>query len=236
MICYAFAVPNEAADFVRGMSGVERFAIGEQDFILGTIRGRRQVLVTYVGMGLERAGERAARVFEHFRLRAMVLAGYGGALVPQLAHGQVVVGDNYTHEEVLKFMRLLPDYQLTRFCSTDEVVSSPQRRDEFAHATQCQVVDMETDAVAAVAAARACPFITIRVITDTFDSDVPVRALHAGFDPARDRVTPVRLMLHLALHPGETAPFRRFVQGLPPARAALTKFLLAFDEELPGSW
>jgi nucleoside phosphorylase len=236
MICYAFAIQHESEDFLKGMTDKESFSIGHLSCTVGRLGGQREVLVACVGMGLEAAGASTDLIFQYFRVKAFVFAGYGGALVPQLRHGTVVVSENFTTGAVLNFVRLLPDFQFARFCSTDEVITSPERRKEFADSTHCQVVDMETAAVAERVHSRELPFLAARAITDTFDSKVDAGVFNAAFNRQKCEPTPARLAFHLALHPWKIGPFRSFVSGLESARQNLTRFLLQLDSELPSAW
>jgi adenosylhomocysteine nucleosidase len=203
---------------------------------VGLLRGKREVVVACLGMGLEMAGQGAEIILEHFRLRGFVFGGYGGALVPQLHVGEVVVAENFTTDAILNFIRLLADFQYARICSSDELVITPERRQQFAEATHCQVVDMETAAVAEKVHGREVPFLAVRSISDAFDSRPPGEALAAAFDRKTLRPRPVRLALRLAAHPYEIGRMREFVRMLPMARAGLTRFLLQLDSELPSGW
>ena len=235
MICYAFATRHEGKDFVAALSVKDEFVLGSLRCVIGTL-DHRQVLVAYIGMGLGRAAASTETIFQYFRPKAFVLSGYGGALVPQLKRRQVVMSNNYTTEEVLPFVRLLSGFDFGRFCSTDEVVSTPERRAEYASATDCQIVDMETAPVAELVHGREIPFIAVRVISDEFQDALPAGALAAGYDPETDEPRPVRLAGYLLTHPGEIGTFRKFVSGLPAVRKDLTRFILELTEELPKSW
>lgn len=235
MICYAFAVPFEGQDLVNKLTEAESFTLGNLGCVVGKL-GHRTVLVAFIGMGLTNAAVNTQVIFDHFRLKAFILAGFGGGLVPQLKRGQVIVSDNFTHEEVKQFVRLLPDFNFANFCSTDEVVSTPQRKTEYADATQCQVVDMETAAVAEIVQSREKPFIAVRAISDELNDQLPTAALAAGFDAEANKPTPVRLVLYCLLHPWDIKPFKHFVESLPPVRANLTRFILQLTNELPSSW
>ncbi|PAW78396.1 MAG: hypothetical protein B9S32_07680 [Verrucomicrobia bacterium Tous-C9LFEB] len=235
MICYAFAVPFEGQELVDKLTEKETFSLGTLSCVTGKL-GHRTVLVAFIGMGLTNAAVNTQVIFDHFRLKAFILAGFGGALVPQLKRGNVVISDNFTHEEVKQFVRLLPDFNFANFCSTDEVVATPERKAEYAEATQCQVVDMETAAVAEIVVGREKPFIAVRAISDELSDRLPAAALAAGFDAERNVATPVKLVFHCLTHPWDIKPFKNFIKELPPVRSNLTRFLLQITNELPSSW
>ncbi len=235
MICYAFPLAHEAQDLLKDCTQKEQFSIGGLHCILANFRGR-PILVALVGMGQETAAENTQIIFQNFRPKAFVLAGYAGALVPQMHVGQVTLSNNFTSESVQPFLRLLSGFDFASFCTTDEVVGTPQLREVYANSTRSQVAEMETAAVADVVFPRNIPFLAVRVISDEYQHVLPIGALAAGFDPAKGRATPFRLLAYLALHPKEFTPFKNFVSGLGLARKNLTAFLRQLNDELPANW
>jgi nucleoside phosphorylase len=235
MICFAFPLAHEAELVLKQCTEKESFSIGSLQCTLGNF-GSRRVLIALIGMGEAAAADNTGTIFEYFRIKAFVLAGYGGALVPPLKVGQVVISNNYSSEAVLGFLRLLSGFDFASFCTVDEVIGTPEGRETCARSSNCQVADMETAVVAELVGERHIPFLAVRVISDEFAHVLPVGALAAGFDAAQGRATPVRLLSYLAAHPAEFTPFKNFVQGLPAARRNLTKFLDQLNTELPGHW
>jgi len=194
------------------------------------------VLIALIGMGEAAAADNTATIFEYFRVKAVVLAGYGGALVPPLKTGQIVISNNFSSEAVLGFLRLLSGFDFASFATVDEVVGTPAARDAYAQSTNSQVADMETGVVAEMVGERQVPFLAIRVISDEYKDVLPIGALAAGFDVGKGRATPFRLLGYLMMHPKEFMPFKKFVQGLTRARRNLTAFLEQLNNELPGQW
>jgi adenosylhomocysteine nucleosidase len=235
MICYAFPVAHEAELLLAKCTQRESFTIGPMACTLGNL-GPRQIVVAQVGMGQAHARESIQTVFRYFRPKAVVLSGYGGALVPQLKLGQVLVSNNFTSEELLPFLRLLSGFDFAAFCTTEEIAGTPEKRDWYAQSMKAQVIDLETAAVADFVRTREIPFLAVRVISDEYKTVLPSAALTAGFDPALNRPTPVRLLKHLALHPHDIRPFKEFVANLGIARRMLTTFLEQVNNELPRGW
>jgi len=235
MICYAFPLAHEAGLVLKNCTEKESFTIDGLHCTLGNL-GTRRVLVALIGMGEAQAADNTATIFEYFRLKAVVLAGYGGALVPPMKVGQVAVSTNYSSEAVLGFLRMLSGFDFAVFCTIDEVAATVEKRTWYANAHDAQIADMETAAVASVVSEHQIPFMAVRVISDDYHQVLPTGALAAGFDAQRGRATPVRLLAYLATHPREIAPFKKFVKGLSGARKNLTKFLEQLNRELPASW
>ena len=127
MICYAFPLAHESALLLKQCTEKESFTIDGLHCTLANF-GSRRVLIAQIGMGEAQAGDNAATLFQYFRIKAVVLAGYGGALVPPLKVGQVVISTNFTSEAVLGFLRLLSGFDFASFCTTDELVATPSQR------------------------------------------------------------------------------------------------------------
>ena len=235
MMCYAFPLAHEAELLLSHCTEKESFTIDGLHCTLANL-GRRHVLIAQIGMGESAAADNMGTLFQHFRLKAVVLAGYGGALVAPLKVGQVVVSSNYSSEAVLGFLRMLSGFDFANFCMVDEVVGTPEGRSAYATQTGAQVADMESEIVASAVAQRQIPFLAVRVISDEYAQVLPTGALAAGFDAARARATPLRLLGYLAMHPREVGPFKEFVSGLGLARRNLTRFLEALNNDLPASW
>jgi hypothetical protein len=213
----------------------ESFSIDNLRCTLGNL-GKRRILITLLGMGEEQARLNAETVFENFQLKAFILAGYGGALVPPLQVGHVVVSSNYSSEAVLGFLRMLSGFDFANFCMVNEIVGTVEKRTAWANESGAQVADMETEVVANVVSARQIPFLAVRAISDEFSQVLPTGALAAGFDANRGKATPLRLLTYLTTHPGDFGPFSLFVKGLTLARKNLTRFLEGLNNELPASW
>jgi adenosylhomocysteine nucleosidase len=235
MICYAFPLAHEAGLVLNLCTEKESFTIDGLHCTLGNF-GKRRVLVALIGMGEAAAIDNISTVFEYFRLKAVVLAGYGGALVPPMKVGQVVVSANFSSDAVLGFLRMLSGFDFASFCTIDEIAGTVEKRTWYASESDAQVADMETKGVAEIVLEHQIPFMAVRVISDEYFQVLPVGALAAGFDAPKGRATPLRLLAYLALHPRDFAPFKKFVAGLSVARKNLTKFLEQLNKELPGSW
>jgi nucleoside phosphorylase len=235
MICFAFPLAHEAALVLNQCTEKESFSIDSLHCTLANF-GKRRVLIAQIGMGEAKAGDNTELIFHYFRLKAFILAGYGGALVPPLKVGQVVISNNFTSEAVLGFLRMLSGFDFASFCTVDEIAGTVEKRTSYAIQSGAQVADMETTGVAEAVLQRGIPFLAVRVISDEFSHVLPLGALAAGFDAPQGKATPFRLLGRLATHPGEIVPFKNFVVGLSTARKNLTKFLAQLNNELPAGW
>jgi adenosylhomocysteine nucleosidase len=232
MICYAFPLAHEAASLLKICTQKEKFSIGSLPCQLGNL-GDRRVLIALVGMGRENARARVEEILKYFRPRVVVLAGYGGALIPALKIGHIMVSNNYSSKEAVSYLRGLSDFDFGVFYTSDVIVGTPAERDRAARTGKAQVIEMETANVADLVHDSNSIFIALRVISDDYASVLPVQALAAGFDPVRGRPTPLRLLAHLATHWSDVRPFSHFVSNLSLARRSLTSFLRQLNDDLP---
>ncbi len=109
------------------------------------------MLIARIGMGEAQAADNTATIFQHFKLKCVILSGYGGALV-QPFESRTGAGFVELHSEaVLGFLRMFSGFDFAQFCTIDEIVGTPAGRDEINRATDAQVADMETETVASVA-------------------------------------------------------------------------------------
>lgn len=161
----------------------------------------------------------------------VAVVGIGGALSPALAVGDVVVGVN----------ALSPDGVRRPCCpaataraaarlaaagwtvhqgdhlTAPAVVCRAQEKRRLHAQTGALVVDMESCAVAQVAATYDLPLLLVRVVSDDARCDLP--DLNAGFD-ADYRVRPLGMAGLLAAHPVASA---RFLSNLRRALAELRR-------------
>jgi adenosylhomocysteine nucleosidase len=236
MICFAFPLAHEAESLLKLCQPRDQFQIDGVHCTIGNLGRRTNVLIARVGMGEAAAADNTETLFQYFKLKALILAGYGGALVPPLTVGQVVVSSNLSSEAVLGFLRMLSGFDFASFATIDEVVGTPAAREAVARASEGQVADMETEAVANIVITRQIPFLAVRAISDDFQHVLPVGALAAGFNASIGKATPLRLLRYLAMHPGEIKPMGKFIGDLSLARKNLTRFLQTLNNELPAGW
>lgn len=112
------------------------------------------------GIGAQ-AAERAARLMD---CSALISAGYAGGLAAPAARGVIVV-DTAT----AVFDYALPQATRAtrgRIADSQHMIATPAARAALARETGAIAVDMESAAIARVAAERGIPFATIRIVTD----------------------------------------------------------------------
>ena len=170
------------------------------------------VRVYCAGADSARAGEQAALLVAE-GAAALISFGIAGALDPALASGDLVLahsvlapeGQRYAVDETWRFdvAESLPDQAATLrqgmiLGSTETLLTTDQKAAAFG-ASGCLAVDMESHAVAAVAARYGIPFLALRAIADT--ADTPLPAFVAGAVKANGETAILRAMGALAARP-----------------------------------
>ena len=145
-------------------------------------------VVLQTGVGPERAAGAAEAAPQ---ARAMLVFGCAGGLVPELAAGSIVVADSVCDLATAKRFSLhttLPSESVRGLgvtavtgciATAAAALGSPAAKREAA-ATGAIAVDMESAAIARIAAARHVPLSVLRVVLDTVEDTLPPDTLIDG--------------------------------------------------------
>jgi len=168
------------------------------------------------------AAERAARALVEAGVSALVTFGMAGGLDPALKPGSVVLpralispeGKRYSvneswRERVAAAVSPLRSVSEGILLTSAYAIDTPAEKAAAFHGTGATAVDMESAAVAEVAAQHHLPFIAARVIVDTAADRLP-RAVVAASRAGRVQVG--RLLVGIVLAPGEIAALIRLAQ------------------------
>lgn len=223
MTGYLFPVSHEAALFRSHLSEGEFYRLGSIPCTSGTLGGKA-VTVAELGMGAENSLRSLQSLLDHFNFTTVVLAGYAGALTPDLTHGDVVLLENFSTPSLLDktgdtFRRVLGT-------TASALVTSIEDKRRLFEQSKAAVVDMESRPVHDLLSSKNIPVLTCRAISDTAEQSLPAQAMSASFDTALNRPSPGRLLRHLIAHPGDLCPFFQFVEKLGAVRRSLTAKLL----------
>jgi adenosylhomocysteine nucleosidase len=171
-----FAVPIEADAFARRASDVTEFEAGGIVFREGRVAGRR-VAWCVAGVGREAAARAARRLILGHRPQLVVSAGFAGGLAPDLARGSLVRAAWVTLPDRSKQLRLARTAPANgrdlTIVTTDRVLMTPEEKADLRTVSGADAVDMETFAVAEVAAAEGLACGSLRVISDDAGQTLP---------------------------------------------------------------
>jgi len=171
-----FAVPIEADAFARLVSGVTALEAGGLVFREGHVAGRG-VAWCVAGVGREAAARAARRLILGHRPRIVISAGFAGGLAPDLVRGSLIRAARVTLPDRSKELRLAHAVAMTgrdlTLVTADRILTTPAEKADLRAASGADAVDMETFAVAEVAAAEGLPCGSVRVISDDASQTLP---------------------------------------------------------------
>jgi adenosylhomocysteine nucleosidase len=173
------ALPIEVDDLISGLRRVWKYRSIAVPVIEGEYGGKI-VAVAIGGVG-RRAARRAADVLiSGHRPRWIISAGFAGALNPAYARNDLVLprevieieGGVYPIETPPVVGANLP-HAVGRLLTVDQLVLRVAEKEELHRSYQADLVDLETSAVAAICGERLVRFLSIRVISDDAQADLP---------------------------------------------------------------
>jgi len=184
-----FALGVEADAFERLAEGRREFRAARLAFQTGRVAGRR-VAWCVSGVGAEAAEAAARQLIAGHRPGRLITAGFAGGLDPDMARGSVIhpsrairAGDG----RAVDLARLEPAAAPLTIVSVDAVAATVEAKRALAAGTGGHAVDMETHAVACVAALAGLPCHCVRVVSDGAHESLPkeVAALATARSPLR---------------------------------------------------
>jgi len=193
------ALPLEVRPFLRRCHARRRRGLPwpAWEFALGAVRG----LLAVSGMGQNAVREAASRLVAQFRPHLVVSLGFGGALSPELHHGDLVLGEFFGRYDPVaqvldpmtpapapprplpELLRALTAAGLAAFAGrliTTPWIIHKGRQGAGLAGSPLVVLDLESAAVAQVAWAEGLPFLGLRAITDAASEEIPDFLAPAG--------------------------------------------------------
>lgn len=185
------------------------------------------------GMGAQ-AARTAAEGLHQYGVTALVSFGVSGALSPDLKPGDLILPDAIYAGTPLpvniawrdRLQNLLPAEITVRngvLANSDVPLTSTKAKLDLAQATGACAVDMESAAIAAVAAAAGIPFIAVRVIIDPLQFSPPEALLGAVYPDGG--VNPIRLTALILKRSVHLTTLMQMGVGMRAARKTLSKVI-----------
>jgi adenosylhomocysteine nucleosidase len=195
------ALPQEVRPFLRLSHARRRRDLPWPvwEFALGEIRG----LLALTGMGEPAAREAASQGLAQFSPQILVSMGFGGALSPELHPGDLLLGDSFGRYDpatgsltpvdeapappcpLAELLPALTAAGLTAlagsFITTPRIIHKGREGLSFAGLRR-PVLDLESAALAELAASAGLPFLGLRAVTDAAGEEIP-----DFLDPAEDK-------------------------------------------------
>jgi adenosylhomocysteine nucleosidase len=177
------------------------------------------------GMGSQRAAGALKHAFGHHSPRLVLSCGFAGGLNPDHPLGSVLFEpDAEQWNDPLRAAGAHPG----RFIHSDRVLVTAAEKVALFRSTQGDAVEMESLALRKVCREYGVPCITVRVISDTAEEDLPLD--FNRFTRADGSLSVPRLLAGLARQPGVVPELMRFNRRLGIAARALGEVLRNFLE------
>lgn len=192
--------------------------------------------------------EKAARQLLAAGCDALVSWGTAGALSQDLRRGQLVVGKRIADADgnvlatdeawAQRAARRLSPHAgvlVTDVASASHILGSMQDKQSLATLSGADIVDMESAALARIAAREGIPLLVLRAVVDELDATIPPSVIAATDTEGHVRMP--RLLARLLIRPGEWASLLHMAHAFGQARRSLAQAagLLGPDLALPKS-
>jgi adenosylhomocysteine nucleosidase len=175
------ALAVEVGFLIERLTGVRRYTGAGHTVVEGECGGKL-VGVVVSGMGRAAARRGAELLLDGHRPRWLVSAGFAGALDPGLERYAIVMPNDVVdtdHHHYAIDVRVPPrgvggpTIRTGRLLTVDRLVATAAEKAQLRRQFGADLVDMETSVVAALCSARAVRFLSIRVISDDAQTNLP---------------------------------------------------------------
>jgi len=176
------AMPQESRAILKRAKRIEKTPLGDRRACHCRIAGHDVTLVE-AGMGMLNAGW-AASILAAESPDLLVSAGFGGGVLPGLRAGDVVLAERVLHWTGSGFERVAANFYgqgaaanpglalRGEFITSDGILNKHQLVAVLPRDAHRPVVEMESAAVARVAAEHGIPFMGVRAISDPWDEEL----------------------------------------------------------------
>jgi adenosylhomocysteine nucleosidase len=137
------------------------------------LRGRKDVRVLVTGMGAGNAKSSIHKALDQDLPEIVFSCGFAGALDPDLPIGTVVFEAPTTRPEWTAPLLALGARAASFICA-ERVAITAAEKSALRRQSGCDAVEMESKAISAVCAERGVDCITLRVISDAAQEDLPL--------------------------------------------------------------
>jgi adenosylhomocysteine nucleosidase len=243
-ILVTYAVEAEFAPW-RALRNLEKVTVGGVALPRAQV-GRATVDFVITGMGSENA-TRVVEAVISSTYSFCIVSGFAGALNSSVKLGQIVAPEKVRHHDSRQIEICDPDL-LTRACmprhasensatriatllTTDQVVNTAAEKNRLC--AFAEAVDMESFAILHAANKKNIPGAVVRVISDSFDRDMPAE-LDAIVDP-QGHVKIAGVVRYIAKHPLMIPALVRLSRDSKSAAEALAHFLESYINKLSAA-
>jgi adenosylhomocysteine nucleosidase len=204
---------------------------------------KKQIVVAECGVGQKAAAQATADVIALHQPQWVVSAGFAGALVEELPRGHMLMPDVIVDEEgsessvgfnlSAEALAQSPKLHVGKLLTVNEVVRTAEQKRALAERYQAVAVDMETAAIARVCREQKTRFLSIRIISDALDDELPLE-IEALMQPGTLARKAGRLAGALWNRPSSVKDMWQLREDAIKYADRLAKFLRGVLPQLPG--
>ena len=156
-------------------------------------------------------------------IQCIVLMGFAGGLIQSLRVGDVVLARNYTSAQILPhFEACAASLKMVQLVTVNHVLETHAAKEHCRQDSRADCCDMESAHVWNIAQRLSIPMITVRSISDVWNSDMPIPG-DILIDPRSSRPNTLRLIGYLLRHPTHVPEFIRMVREASRAAKRLAE-------------
>lgn len=191
MICIIGAIKEEISGIIQHITIKEKKFIGSATFYRG-LKKREEILLVRSGVGQSPAQRAAKDAIENYPLRSIISIGFAGGLVPELKVADLILPEKIfccDNEESLFLFKKVSLSQVTNLSdhrdrikkifdengikfksgniiSVNRIAGSEKLKKWLGENYPASGVEMETAAIAKIAALNGVPFFSLRSVSD----------------------------------------------------------------------
>jgi adenosylhomocysteine nucleosidase len=135
--------------------------------------GRKDIQVIVTGMGASNAERAISEAFERFAPHRVFSCGFAGALDSSLHVGDLVFDSTKAPQSIADQLLRLRVSPASFYCAARVAITAAEKS-QLRRSTGASAVEMESKVIQAFCAARNVDCVTLRVISDTADEDLPL--------------------------------------------------------------
>ena len=145
-------------------------------------------------------------------IQCIVLMGFAGGMNDSMRVGDVVLARNYTSAQILPhFEASAASFKIAQLITVNHVLETRAAKEYCRQESRADCCDMESAHVWNIAQRLSIPMITVRSISDAWNSDMPIPG-DILIDPRSSRPNTLRLIGYLLRHPTHVPEFIRMVR------------------------
>jgi nucleoside phosphorylase len=237
MIVVTFALRAEGSAFVRKLTKTEHAGfIVRGELVNQTSNLTPQTLsVVHTGVGADECRKRLGLFLASEQPRVVISSGFCGGTSDEVSPGDLVVAENYSDPSLARTaLSTLAGAVSGKLYSASAVIDPALDRYGIGREHGAAAIDMETETIARMCAAKSIPMLGLRVVSDSPSRPFPAPP-DVLFDVLAQRTNFSRLLGYVSRNPSTVIRLVDLSRQIAMARRKLAEALQAIVFELARS-